>query len=130
MSYDEPSVYELVGGDEIFQRLVDNFYKKVETDPVLRPVFPHDLEPGKRWQFLFLTQFFGGPARYEQERGHPRLKMRHFPFPINQQARDHWLSHMLAAIDEVGINEPARGIMREYFERGSAFLINQHGAST
>jgi hemoglobin len=124
MSQPERSVYELVGGDTTFQKLVDTFYAHVEADPVLRPMFPDDLMPGKRWQFLFLTQFFGGPARYAQERGHPRLRMRHFPFPIDQTARDHWLGHMLMAIDEVGIPEPARAEMREYFERGSAFMIN------
>ena len=121
---DEQSVYEMVGGDPTFQKLVDAFYARIAADPHLRPIFPPDLEPGKRWQFLFLTQFFGGPPRYAQERGHPRLRMRHFPFPIDQRIRDLWLAHMLAAIDEVGIVEPARGIMRDYFERGSAVVIN------
>ncbi|MBZ0290718.1 MAG: globin [Anaerolineae bacterium] len=120
----ELTVYEMVGGDAPFQQIVDLFYNKVDADPELRSMFPADLEPGKRWQFLFLTQFFGGPARYAEERGHPRLRMRHTPFPINNQARDRWLMHMLAAIDEVGIREPARGMMRDYFERSSAFMIN------
>ena len=120
----EQSIYEIVGGDPTFQKLVDGFYARVEADDVLRPMFPENLAPGKHWQFLFLTQFFGGPSRYSQERGHPRLRMRHFPFPIDQLARDHWLAHMLAAIDEAGILEPARSTMREYFERGSAFMIN------
>lgn len=124
MPEQEQSIYEMVGGDPTFQRLVDLFYAKVEADPVLRPMFPDDMEPGKRWQFLFLTQFFGGPARYALERGHPRLRMRHGPFPIDQQARDHWLQHMLEAIDEVGIAEPARAEMRDYFERSSTFMIN------
>jgi hemoglobin len=126
---EEISVYDRLGGDPLFEQLVTAFYRRVEADPVLRPMFPDDLEEGKRWQFLFLTQFFGGPQRYIEERGHPRLRMRHFPFPIDQQARDHWLQHMLAAIDEVGIQDPARSIMREYFERGSTFLINQFGAT-
>lgn len=120
----ERSVYEIAGGDAVFQRLVNVFYQKIEADPVLRPMFPADLEDGKHWQFLFLTQFFGGPARYGQERGHPRLRQRHFPFTIDQTARDHWLAHMLAAIDEVGIPEPARSDMRDYFERSSTFMIN------
>lgn len=124
MPEQEQTLYEMVGGDPTFERLVNLFYAKVEADPVLRPMFPDDLEPGKRWQFLFLTQFFGGPARYALERGHPRLRMRHNPFPIDQEARDHWLQHMLKAIEEVGIPEPARGEMRDYFERGSAFMIN------
>lgn len=120
------SVYDMLGSEEPFRKLVDSFYAKIEGDAVLRPMFPDNLEQSKRWQFLFLLQFFGGPKRYMQERGHPRLRMRHSPFPIDVQARDHWLQHMLAAIDEAGIAEPARSVMREYFERASAFLINRH----
>jgi hemoglobin len=126
---EEKAIYELVGGDPTFQRLVDIFYARVEQDAVLRPMFPEDLESGKQWQFLFLTQYFGGPARYQEQRGHPRLRMRHSPFPINQVARDHWLQHMLDAIDEVGIAEPARTEMRNYFERGSTFMINAESAA-
>lgn len=126
MQQDEQSVYDLVGGDAPFERLVEAFYARVEADPVLRPMFPGDLAEGKRWQLLFLTQFFGGPARYAEERGHPRLRMRHFPFAINQQARDHWLMHMLAAIDTAGIGEPARSTMREYFERAATHMINHY----
>ena len=118
-------IYEVVGGDETFRRLIDAFYARIEADPLLRPMFPEDLEPGKHWQFLFLTQFFGGPARYAEERGHPRLRMRHFPFPIDRAAREAWLGHMLAAINEVGITEPARSIMRDYFEKASEHMINQ-----
>lgn len=129
MSENDLNVYDIVGGDPTFEKLVDVFYARVQADDVLRPVFPPDLEAGKRWQFLFLTQFFGGPPRYSQERGHPRLRMRHFPFPINQEARDHWLEHMLAAIDEAKIQEPARTVMRDYFERGSSFMINAQPAS-
>jgi hemoglobin len=124
----EATVYEMVGGDTTFQKLVDRFYARVETDPKLRPMFPQDLEPGKRWQCLFLIQFFGGPQHYSTERGHPRLRMRHNPFPISQEARDLWLGHMLTAIDELGIQEPARGIMRDYFERGSAFMVNLYSS--
>lgn len=118
------SIYELAGGEATFARLVDAFYARVEADPLLRPMFPDDLEAGKHWQFLFLMQYFGGPARYAEERGHPRLRMRHMPFAIGQAAADAWLGHMLAAIDVIGISEPARSAMREYFERASAFMVN------
>lgn len=130
MSDQDISVYELVGGDAAFHKLVDAFYARVEADPILRPMFPADLEAGKQWQFLFLAQYFGGPARYIEQRGHPRLRMRHMPFQIDQTARDHWLSHMLAAIDEAEIKEPARATMREYFERGSAFMVNVDTGAT
>lgn len=129
MSDQELTVYAVVGGDATFQKLVDVFYAKVEADESLRAIFPQDLAPGKHWQFLFLTQFFGGPARYAAERGHPRLRMRHGPFPIDLRARNHWLQYMLEAIDEVGIEEPARSVMRDYFERGSAMMVNIQGVT-
>ncbi|MEN9937008.1 MAG: hypothetical protein RLZZ387_3587 [Chloroflexota bacterium] len=122
------TIYELAGGDAPFRRLVDAFYARVEQDPVLRPMFPEDLGPGKEHQFLFITQYFGGPQRYNQLRGHPRLRARHLPFTIGQVERDAWVGHMLAAVDEAGFPEPARQALVEYFERAATFLINaQHG---
>ena len=126
MSENEITVYELVGGEATFKRLVDSFYAKVEADEVLRVIFPQDLEPGKRYQQLFLMQYWGGPMTYIEERGHPRLRMRHNPFPITPELRNRWVQHMLAAIDEVGIEEPARSMMREYFEQGATFMINRY----
>jgi hemoglobin len=120
----EVSVYEQVGGDAAFRHLVDAFYARVEIDPLLKPMFSGDLEQSKHWQFLFLTQFFGGPPRYSAERGHPRLRLRHMPFTISQVVRDHWFAHICAAIDDAGIPEPASSIMRDYFERASTFMIN------
>src|SRR5262249_52735589 len=117
-------LYEQIGGDPTFRALVNTFYARVEADPLLRPIFPEDLIPGKEAQFMFLAQYWGGPARYQEQRGHPRLRMRHAPFKIGQAERDAWVGHMLAAIDEVGIPEPARSQMREYFENGATFMIN------
>jgi hemoglobin len=125
----QPSIYDLAGGDAPFRRLVDSFYARIERDPLLRPLFPADLEPGKERQFLFITQYFGGPARYNELRGHPRLRMRHAPFLIGQAQRDAWVAHMLAAIDDAGFVEPARGALREYFERAATFLINAQAHS-
>jgi len=125
MTTEQQNIYRLVGGDKTFRRLVAEFYKLVELDPLLRPLFPPDLEPGKENQFLFLTQYFGGPSRYNAQRGHPRLRMRHMPFVIGPKERDAWLGHMLAAVEAVGIAEPARTAMREYFERSATFMINQ-----
>jgi hemoglobin len=118
-------VYEAIGGDPTFRRLVEAFYRRIEGDPLLRPLFPADLAVGKEKQFLFLAQYFGGPDRYTERYGHPRLRMRHLPFPIGQAERDAWLGHMLAAIEEVGIREPYASVMRDYFERASAFMINR-----
>src|SRR5688572_33446838 len=117
MSENEITVYEMVGGEATFERLVRSFYAKVEADEVLRAIFPDDLEPGKRYQQLFLMQYWGGPTAYIEERGHPRLRMRHYPFPITEDLRNRWVEYMLAAIDEVGIQEPVRSMMREYFDR-------------
>ena len=119
------SLYESIGGDATFRRLVDAFYRHIEADPLLRPLFPADMKPGKEGQFLFLTQYFGGPQRYTEQRGRPFLRMRHMPFAIGEQERDAWVGHMFAAIDEVGIPEPYRAVMREYFARGATFMINQ-----
>ena len=126
----ELTIYALAGGDAPFRELVDHFYARIERDPLLRPLFPADLESGKERQFLFITQYFGGPPRYNQLRGHPRLRMRHAPFAIDQAARDAWAGHMLAAIDEVGFAEPVRSALRDYFERAATFMINQQGNSS
>jgi hemoglobin len=130
MSENEVTVYDLIGGEATFERLVTVFYAKVEADEVLRAIFPEDLEPGKRYQQLFLMQYWGGPTAYIEERGHPRLRMRHYPFPITEDLRNRWVEHMLAAIDEVGIQEPARSMMREYFDRAASVMINRYDPPT
>jgi hemoglobin len=117
----------VLGGDAFFRRLVDSFYARIETDPVLRPLFPPSLEAGKERQFLFLTQFFGGPGRYSALYGHPRLRARHLPFPIGQEERDRWLGHMLAALEGLEPPEPQAEEMRRYFASTSQFLINRAG---
>lgn len=126
MSHDETTIYEQVGGEDTFRKLVDVFYDKIEADETLREIFPDDLEPGREAQFLFLSQYWGGPQTYSHQRGHPRLRMRHSPYPITQDLRDRWVQYMLEAIDEVGIEEPIRSTMREYFERGATFMVNRY----
>jgi hemoglobin len=121
----EPTIFEQAGGTSAFRRLVDAFYARVEQDPLLRPLFPADLGPGKEHQYLFLVQYFGGPASYSEHRGHPRLRMRHAPFAIGPAERDAWLAHMLAALDEVAIPEPARSALRAYFSQTAPALMNQ-----
>ena len=129
MPNSQQTIYEMIGGEATVRELVDVFYAKIEADEVLRPIFPDDLEPGKRWQYLFLMQRWGGPAQYAAERGHPRLRMRHMPFPIDNEARDRWVQHMLDAIDEVGIPEPARSEMRQFFDQGATFMVNRYTPS-
>ncbi len=120
----ESTVFELVGGMKTFVALVDAFYVGVETDPVLRPMYPALLDDSRRHTALFLAQYFGGPSEYSAERGHPRLRMRHAPFQIGPDERDRWLKHMLAAVDHVGISEPARTVMVNYLSSTATFLIN------
>lgn len=121
---DQNSLYSFVGGIETFRKLVDAFYRGVENDPVLRPLYPPSLDESREWLALFLAQYWGGPQEYSQRRGQPRLRMRHMPFVIGQRERDAWLTHMLAAVDEVGIAEPARAEMRRYFDDAATFMIN------
>jgi len=127
MNLPQTSVFALVGGEEPFFRLAHDFYERVDKDSALRPMFPGDLTGPKERLALFLIQYFGGPDTYSQHRGHPRLRMRHIPFVIGQAERDAWLGHMLAALDGLGVDEPAYSQMRAYFERGATFMINQMG---
>jgi hemoglobin len=121
----QPNIYELAGGDAPFRRLIDAFYEQVEHEPLLRPLYPADLTASREHLFLFVTQYFGAPPRYNALRGHPRLRMRHAPFVIGQAERDAWVRHMLAAVEQAGFTEPARSALIDYFERAATFLINQ-----
>jgi hemoglobin len=102
------SFYDAVGGSETFHRLIAAFYRRVAEDPVLRPLYPEeDLGPAEIRFRMFLEQYWGGPRVYSEERGHPRLRMRHGPFAVTPTARDRWLELMRAALDETGL-EPER----------------------
>jgi hemoglobin len=123
------SVYELVGGQSYFDELVERFYGHVEEMPALRRLYPDDLGPGKRALALFLGQYWGGPARYSAEKGHPRLRMRHAPFPIDEAARRAWLDAMQRAVADTSPPEVVRGLLLEYFEMASAAMVNRGGAT-
>ena len=112
-------------GDETFRNLVDAFYRRVEADLVLRSLFPPDLGQGREHQYLFLTEYFGGPKRYTETIGPPMLRMRHRRFPIGRAERDLWLGHMLEAITEVGIPEPQADLLRRYFTQFSLHMVNK-----
>lgn len=121
----QPTLFELAGGAPAFEKLAANFYSQVADDPVLRPMYPANLEESARLLELFLIQFCGGPTTYSQERGHPRLRMRHLPFSIGQKERDAWVSHMKIAVEAEIENPDARRALMEYFERAATFMINQ-----
>ena len=118
-------MFERVGGAGWFEALVERFYDLVEVDPVLRPLYPADLNPGKRHLAAFLAQYWGGPAAYEAMRGHPRLRQRHFPFAIGPRERDAWLRHMTAAVQSGGLEEGAEAEILAYFQMAAHSLVNE-----
>jgi hemoglobin len=122
-----PRLYDRVGGEPYFFALVDRFYAGVEQDPVLRPLYPDDLGPGKRHLAQFLVQYWGGPATYSQQRGHPRLRLRHLPFPIGRAERDAWMRHMRAAVDSSDAAPADRETLLAYFESAATSLLNRLG---
>jgi hemoglobin len=118
------SVYDFLG-ESTLNTLIAAFYRRVATDPILRPLYPdHDMDGAERRLRLFIVQYFGGPTTYTDERGHPRLRMRHAAFVIDPAARNAWVNAMLAALAEAEVAEPAYSIMRRYFEDAATFLIN------
>ena len=119
------TIYDEVGGAPTFERLVHAFYVGVASDPELRAVYPEeDLAPAERRLRMFLEQYFGGPPAYSRERGHPRLRMRHAPFPVTLDMRDRWMRHMLAAMDTLDLPEAQAEQMRDYFLRAAHMMVN------
>lgn len=123
------TVHQAVGGDEFFVELVERFYAGVAADPVLRPMYPEEeLDGAKRRLAMFLVQFWGGSQAYSEERGHPRLRMRHMPFSIGPAERDAWFRHMMAAlnslVDERDVLPEAEKAMRDYFQMSAEAMRN------
>src|SRR5437868_2261432 len=118
------TLFDRVGGQPFFDRLVDHFYDGVETDPRLRTMYPDDIGPSRRRLALFLGQYWGGPSAYQEERGHPRLWMRHAPFPIDGVARDRWLEHMRTAVEAMDPDPAVRTSLIEYFEYAAESMRN------
>ncbi len=117
--------YDDFGGEAFFTALVADFYRGVAEDPMLRPMYPeHDLGPAERRLRLFLIQYWGGPTTYSQERGHPRLRMRHAPFPVDEEARDRWLAHMRAALDLRTLPRELDEQLWQYLEHAATFMMN------
>lgn len=122
------SFYDQVGGHETFVRLVDRFYAGVAQDPALRPMYPEeDLAPAAARLRGFLEQYWGGPTTYSEQRGHPRLRMRHAPFTIDVRARDRWLVHMRDAVDSLELDPSLRDTLWTYLERAAWSMVNAHG---
>jgi hemoglobin len=122
------SVYEAIGGEATFQKLVDRFYEGVAADPVLRALYPEeDLGPAADRLRMFLIQYWGGPTTYSEQRGHPRLRMRHAPFAVDSAARDAWLRHMGEALQSLDLPPQYEQTMWEYFVRAADSMRNVLG---
>lgn len=121
-----PSPFEAFGGTETFRRLVARFYEGVAGDEVLRPMYPEeDLGPAAERLRMFLEQYWGGPTTYGEQRGHPRLRLRHAPFPIDAEARDRWLRHMRDAVISLDLPPRQHAALWDYLERAAHAMVNR-----
>jgi hemoglobin len=119
------SFYDQIGGHETFERLVREFYRGVADDPVLAPMYPpDDMEGAITRLTMFLEQYWGGPGAYSEQRGHPRLRMRHMPFKVNPDARDRWLAHMRVAVDSLALSPLDEQMLWDYLERAAHAMVN------
>jgi hemoglobin len=122
------ALFARVGGEQFFTDLVDHFYLAVAGDPLLRPLYPDDLIESRRHLALFLMQYWGGPSTYNEQRGHPRLRMRHAPFVVGPAERDAWLRHMRSAVDRMVENDRLTATdaeeLRSYFDMAAHSLVN------
>lgn len=122
----EVTLFDQVGGEPFFERLVDAFYAGVERDEVLRAMYPEDLSDSRHHLVIFLIQYWGGPKTYMEQRGHPRLRMRHAPYRINRRARDGWLAAMNSALESVraDLNDEQFAEMTAYFDMAAHQMRN------
>ena len=122
--------YDEVGGHDTFQRLVARFYAGVAVDPILRPIYPEeDLGPAEERFRMFLEQYWGGPATYSEQRGHPRLRMRHAPFAVGEVERDAWLARMRAALDSLELTPEQDETLWNYLTMAAQSMVNRFPAS-
>ena len=120
-----PTFYDSVGGHDTFVTLVRRFYEGVAADPPLRALYPEeDLGAAETRLRMFLEQYWGGPTTYSEQRGHPRLRMRHAPFEVTPEMRDRWLTHMRAAVDALDLAPTQRDELWSYLERAAHFMVN------
>jgi hemoglobin len=117
--------YDEIGGMETFETIVSVFYAGVATDPVLRPLYPEeDLRAAEERFRLFLVQYWGGPTTYSDERGHPRLRMRHAPFAVTPEAKEHWLTHFRAGLDAADLTPEQDERFWDYVTHAAQFMVN------
>jgi hemoglobin len=120
--------YDDFGGHDTFVTLVREFYRGVAGDPELRALYPEDdLGPAEERLRMFFEQYWGGPTTYSEQRGHPRLRMRHVPYAVTPEMRDRWLLHMLAAVDTLALPKEQDDLLRDYVTRAAYSLVNAPG---
>lgn len=118
------TLFELMGGAETVRRIVEAFYPKVLKNPLLAPLFPSDIEPVMDKQYMFLSQFFGGPTLYSDVHGHPMMRGRHMPFPITVERADAWLGCMAEAMEEVGLPQELREFLLQRLKGSAYHFVN------
>ncbi len=118
------TLYDLIGGAPAIRSIVEAFYPKVQAHPDLAPLFPEDIRPVMDKQFMFLSQFFGGPSLYSDQYGHPMMRARHLPFPITPKRAEAWLSCMAEALKEVGMEEKLRAVVLERLSGPAYHFVN------
>lgn len=124
----DESFYEAAGGSDTFATIARGFYRRVSVDPVLTAMYPEDdLGPAEVRLRMFLEQYWGGPTTYSDERGHPRLRMRHMPYAVTPDARDRWLACMTGAIDDTDLSPELRAEFIDYVTRAAHAMVNSFG---
>ncbi len=125
MGSDDVTFYDEIGGFETFRRIVNRFYEGVATDPLLRPMYPEeDLGPAAERFTLFLVQYWGGPTTYSDNRGHPRLRMRHAPYEVTPAAAERWLVHFREGLDSVELTPEQDQRFWDYVTHAAQFMVN------
>jgi len=120
------TLYEEIGGHQVFENLVSHFYALVAIDPILRPMYPDsEMHEAAERLLMFLEQYWGGPTTYSEKRGHPRLRMRHQPFHVDLAARDAWLRCMKSAVDEIETTPELKSQLWEYLLTAADAMVNQ-----
>jgi hemoglobin len=118
------TIYEAIGGESAVRKLVEAFYPRVQRHPLLAPIFPEDITPVMEKQYLFLTQFFGGPSLFSEQHGHPMMRARHLPFPVTKERADAWLGCMKGALEEIGIEHDLQAFVLERLSGPAYHFIN------
>lgn len=118
------SLYEMLGGSVTVRSIVEAFYPRVQAHPMLGPLFPEDIMPVMEKQYMFLSQFFGGPSLYSDQYGHPMMRARHMPFPITSAHAEAWLSCMGETLTQVGVMEPLRSIVLQRLSGPAHHFVN------